>query len=45
MGVSARFNPDIQLENFAMHWGTLADSERNVNVRVLSGEMDIRAEV
>ncbi len=45
MGVSARFNPDVQLENFAMHWGTLADSERNMNVRVLSGEMDIRAEV
>ena len=21
MGVSARFHPDVQLENFAMHWG------------------------
>ena len=24
MGVSERFHPDVQLENFAMHWGSLA---------------------
>jgi amino acid transporter len=46
MGVSARFNPDVQLENFAMHWGSLGDSdEHHVNVRVLSDEQDIRAEI
>ncbi|MFZ2061511.1 MAG: APC family permease [Candidatus Binatus sp.] len=46
MGVSARFNPDVQLENFAMHWGSLGDSdERHVNVRVLSDDQDIRAEI
>jgi amino acid transporter len=46
MGVSARFNPDIQLENFAMHWGSLGDSdEHHVNVRVLSDGQDIRAEI
>jgi amino acid transporter len=46
MGVSARFNPDVQLENFAMHWGSLCDSdERHVNVRVLSDDQDIRAEI
>ena len=46
MGVSARFNPDVQLENFAMHWGSLGDSdERHVNVRVLSDQQDIRAEI
>jgi amino acid transporter len=45
MGVSERFHPDIQLENFAMHWGTLADSARSINVRVLSDTRDIRAEV
>jgi hypothetical protein len=46
MGVSARFNPDVQLENFAMHWGSLADDdERHVNVRVLSDQQDIRAEI
>jgi amino acid transporter len=46
MGVSARFDPDVQLENFAMHWGSLGDSdEHHVNVRVLSDEQDIRAEI
>ncbi len=46
MGVSARFNPDVQLENFAMHWGSLGDAdERHVNVRVLSDQQDIRAEI
>jgi hypothetical protein len=46
MGVSERFNPDIQLENFAMHWGSLGDSdEHHVNVRVLSDNQDIRAEI
>jgi amino acid transporter len=46
MGVSARFNPDVQLENFAMHWGSLGDDdERHVNVRVLSDQLDIRAEI
>jgi amino acid transporter len=46
MGVSERFNPDIQLENFAMHWGSLGDAEEHhVNVRVLSDNQDIRAEI
>jgi hypothetical protein len=46
MGVSARFNPDVQLENFAMHWGSLGDSdEHHVKVRVLSDQHDIRAEI
>ena len=45
MGVSERFDPDIQLENFAMHWGSLSDTERSINVRVLSDTKDIRAEV
>jgi hypothetical protein len=46
MGVSARFNSDVQLENFAMHWGSLGDSdEHHVNVRVLSDTQDIRAEI
>lgn len=45
MGASARFNSDTQLENFAMHWGSLADSEHHVNVRVLSDDLDIRAEL
>ncbi len=45
MGVSERFNPDVQLENFAMHWGSLSDTERSINVRVLSDTKDIRAEV
>ena len=46
MGASERFNPDIQLENFAMHWGSLGDSdEHHVNVRVLSDNQDIRAEI
>jgi amino acid transporter len=46
MGVSERFHPDVQLENFAMHWGSLGDAdERHVNVRVLSDQRDIRAEI
>ncbi len=46
MGVSARFNPDTQLEHFAMHWGSLGNSdERHVKVRVLSDSQDIRAEI
>jgi len=45
MGVSERFNSDIQLENFAMHWGSLAPSDHHVKVRVLSEDRDIRAEV
>ena len=46
MGVSARFKPDTQLENFAMHWGSLGDEEEHhVKVRVLSDEQDIRAEI
>ncbi len=45
MGVSARFKPDTQLENFAMHWGTLAGDEDHVKVRVLSDQNDLRAEV
>ena len=46
MGVSERFKADIQLENFAMHWGSLEDSdERHIKVRVLSESQDIRAEI
>ena len=45
MGVSARFNSDIQLENFAMHWGSLASNDHHVKVRVLSETQDIRAEL
>ncbi len=45
MGVSAKFSPDVQLENFAMHWGALGDDERHVKVRVLSDDRDIRAEI
>ena len=45
MGVSARFHPDVQLENFAMHWGTLAGEDQHVKVRVLSEHDDIRADV
>jgi hypothetical protein len=45
MGVSERFQPDTQLENFAMHWGSLGDSEHHVKVRVLSAKQDIRAEI
>jgi hypothetical protein len=45
MGVSERFKPDIQLENFAMHWGSLSGSEHHVKVRVLSDTQDIRVEI
>ncbi len=45
MGVSAKFQPDTQLENFAMHWGSFADDEHHVGVRVLSENRDIRAEI
>jgi amino acid transporter len=45
MGVSAKFSPDVQLENFAMHWGALGADERHVKVRVLSDDRDIRAEI
>jgi len=46
MGASARFSSDSQLENFAMHWGSLGNSdEHHVKVRVLSEEHDIRAEI
>jgi nucleotide-binding universal stress UspA family protein len=45
MGVSAKFRPDVQLEHFAMHWGSLADGEQLVKVRVLSENEDITAEV
>ncbi len=45
MGVSARFKPDVQLESFAMHWGTLAGEEVHIKVRVLSEHDDIRAEI
>ena len=45
MGVSARFKPDVQLENFAMHWGSLAESDHHVKLRVLSDTRDIRAEI
>ncbi len=45
MGVSAKFRPDVQLEHFAMHWGSLADGEQLVKVRVLSEDEDITAEV
>ncbi|HXN86676.1 MAG TPA: amino acid permease, partial [Candidatus Binataceae bacterium] len=45
MGVSSRFRPDVQLENFAMHWGTLAGEDQHVKVRVLSEHDDIRADV
>jgi len=44
MGVSERFKPDIQLENFAMHWGSIA-SDDHIKVRVLSDSQDIRAEL
>jgi hypothetical protein len=46
MGISAKFSPDVQLENFAMHWGSLGDDEEHhVKVRVLSEDRDIRAEI
>jgi amino acid transporter len=45
MGVSAKFSPDVQLEHFAMHWGSLAEGEQLVKVRVLSDTEDITAEV
>ncbi|MGH7815467.1 MAG: amino acid permease [Candidatus Binataceae bacterium] len=45
MGVSERFHPDVQLESFAMHWGSLTDAEHHVKLRVLSDTRDIRAEI
>jgi hypothetical protein len=42
MGVSAKYRADIQLENFAMHWGSL--DEKPIRVRVLSENQDIKAE-
>jgi len=33
------------LENFAMHWGSLAESDHHVKLRVLSDTRDIRAEI
>ncbi len=45
MGVSAKFRPDVQLEHFAMHWGSLAEGEQLVKVRVLSETEDISAEI
>jgi hypothetical protein len=44
MGVSGKFHADLQLEHFAMHWGSLS-SERPIKVRVLSETLDIRADV
>jgi len=44
MGVSAKFHADLQLEHFAMHWGSLS-AERPIKVRVLSDNLDIRADV
>jgi amino acid transporter len=44
MGVSAKFAADLQLEHFAMHWGSLS-AERPIKVRVLSENLDIRADV
>jgi len=44
MGVSAKFHADLQLEHFAMHWGSLS-GERPIKVRVLSENLDIRADV
>ncbi|HEY2663276.1 MAG TPA: APC family permease [Candidatus Binataceae bacterium] len=43
MGVSAKYRADIQLENFAMHWGSL--DEKPIKVRVLSDQQDIKAEL
>jgi len=45
MGVSAKFRPDVQLEHFAMHWGSIAEGEQLVKVRVLSESEDITAEI
>ncbi len=45
MGVSEKFKPDIQLEHFAMHWGSLAAGDRVLKVRVLSESTDITAEL
>lgn len=45
MGVSARFKPDVQLENLAMHWGSIAGDDMHLKVRVLSDHDDIRAEL
>jgi hypothetical protein len=45
MGVSAKFRPDVQLEHFAMHWGSVADGEQLVKVRVLSETEDTTAEI
>ncbi len=44
MGVSGKFHPDLQLEHFAMHWGSLS-GERPIKVRVLSENLDIRADI
>ncbi|HXW83770.1 MAG TPA: APC family permease [Candidatus Binataceae bacterium] len=45
MGVSERFRPDVQLENFAMHWGSLTEDDHHVKLRVLSEKEDIRVEL
>ncbi len=45
MGVSERFKPDVQLENFAMHWGSFTSTDHHLKVRVLSEAKDIRAEL
>ena len=45
MGYRRSSHADLQLENFAMHWGSLSDDERHVKVRVLSDDRDIRAEI
>ena len=45
MGVSARYHPNVQLEHFAMHWGSLGDGESRIRVRVLSEDLDLRTEI
>jgi amino acid transporter len=45
MGVSAKFRPDLQLEHFAMHWGSLTAGEKNIKLRVLSETQDIHVDV
>jgi len=45
MGVSERFKPDVQLEHFAIHWGSLTSTDHHVKVRVLSETRDIHVDL
>jgi len=46
LGISERYPPDYQLEQFALHWGTVQEDEnKHIILRAIDARRELKAEL